>query len=340
VRPHGLAPLLARATVALCSLTICTLVPSAAWAAPNWYLEIPAGAPSEASARRTLALELEGIVVPPDPLRIGDASDDVQLHISVTVESRHLETGAEEWLLVRVWDRGELAGSRRVSAAGHPTTIGRRVALAAAELVRQLAALRTRNRRLAVNRERDSEIERQIEHREAVRHRLALESDVRFLWLPEGAWLLGPSIGLEFNRQLPLRFRTGLSLLAGEICKGPIAPAETPLTSWLDAHAGVYWAPELGAKWSGEVGGLLALTLVDVGGGASVDGIANQSATWTARLGLDFAVARAVGPGARVRFGLGAGALLRPIPIALGDTQTELGGAYLGAQIALLVRRP
>jgi hypothetical protein len=350
VRPHGLAPLFARAAVAPCTLALrtlalrtlalCTLVSSSAWAAPNWYLEMPAGAPSEASARRTLALELEGIAVPPDALRIGDASDDVQLHIAVTVESRHPETGAEEWLLVRVWDRGELAGSRRVSAVGHPTTIGRRVALAAAELVRQLAALRTRNRRLAVRREQDSEIERQIERQQAVRRRVALESDLHFVWAPEGAWLVGPSVGLEFNRQLPLRFRTGLSLLAGEIYKAPIAAAETPLTSWLDAHAGVYWTPEFGTNWSGEVGGLLALALVDVGGGASVDDIANQSATWTARLGAELAISRAIGPGARVRFGFGVGALLRPIPITLGDAETRLGGAYLGAQVALLVRQP
>src|SRR6187402_18160 len=135
---------------------------------------MPPGRLSESAARRTLALELEDIVVPPDPVRIADTSEDVELHVSVTVDSTRSETGQEEWLLVRVWDRGELAGSKRVSAQGHPTTVGRRVALAAAELVRQLGAVRARNRRLEVKREQESEVERHIERREAARRRLAL----------------------------------------------------------------------------------------------------------------------------------------------------------------------
>jgi hypothetical protein len=43
---------------------------------------------------------------------------------------------------------------------------------------------------------------------------------------------------------------------------------------------------------------------------------------------------------ARIRFGLGAGALLRPIPITLDEAEARLGGGYLGAQLALLVRQP
>jgi hypothetical protein len=301
---------------------------------------MPSGAQSEGAARRTLALELEDIVVPPDPSRIGDASEDVQLHVSVTVDSRHVETGAEEWLLVRVWDRGELAGSKRVSAQGHPTTVGRRVALAAAELVRQLGAVRARNRRLEVKREQESEVERHIERREAARRRLALQSELNFVWAADGAWLVGPGLGLEFNRELPWRFRTGLSLLAGELHATPLPAAKTPLWTWLDAHAGVYWTRELGSKYSGEAGGVLALTLVDVGGAANVDGIAGQSTTWTARLGLDLGMSAILSPVIRLRLGLGAGALLRGIPIELDGAETRFGGAYLGARISLLVRQP
>lgn len=156
------------ATIAAVLATLVFVTPLPAAAAPKWYLEMPPDAPSSAVARRTLALELEGVVVPPDPRRIGDTPDDVQFHIAVT---REVGDSGAEWLMVRVWDRGELAGSKRVSALGHPTTVGRRVALAAAELVRQLAAVRARNVRLEAKRQQESEVERMLERREAARRR-------------------------------------------------------------------------------------------------------------------------------------------------------------------------
>jgi len=315
-------------------------VSTSALAAPNWYLEMPAGAPGESAARRTLALELEHTVVPPDPLRIGDTSADIELHISVTRDDPSSETAGGEWLLVRVWDRGEFAGAKRVSAVGHPTTVGRRVALAATELVRHLAALRTRKLRLEAKRQQESEIERRIERREAERRRLSLESDLYATWASDGAWLAGPGLGLELNRELPWRFRTGVSMLAGELYGLRAPGAGSPLISWFDAHAGAYWVKSLGSNLGAEAGGVLALTLVDVGGGASVDGIVGQTTTWTARFGLDVALTTALAPSLRLRVGLGAGALLRPIPIEFMDAETRFGGAYLGARLSLLVRRP
>jgi len=311
-----------------------------AWAAPHWYLEMPPEVPGDVAARRNLALELEGIVVPPDPLRIGDTTEDVHLHISVTVVGEGSASGQHESLLVRVWDRGELAGQKRVSALGHPTTVGRRVALAASELVRQLAAVRARNRRLEVKRQEESEIERRAERRENERRRLALASELTFLWAPDGAWLAGPSIGLELNRELPWRFRAGVGMLAGELTALGLPSSAAPLWSWFDAHAGAYWVKHFGAKWSGEIGSMLTMTLVDLSGGAQADGIAGQRTTWTARFGLDVGASTTLGAPLRLRFGLFAGALLRRMPLESADVETRFGGAYLGARVSLLARRP
>jgi hypothetical protein len=297
---------------------------------------MPSESASESTARRTLGLELEDIVVPPDPLRIADTADDVELHVSVTALAKPSDAGEEQWLLVRVWDRGELAGSKRVSAQGHPTTVGRRVALAAAELVRQLAALRARNRRLELKREHESEVERQIERREASRRRVAIESELNFVWASDGGWLVGPGLGLEFNRELPWRFRAGLSTLAGEVYAPAVARVQTPVWSWFDARVGAYRATALGPNFSGEAGAVLALTLVDVGGGANVDGIEGQSMSWTARIGLDVGASTALGDTLRLRVGFGAGALLRRVPIELDGDEMRFGGAYLGARVSLL----
>jgi hypothetical protein len=256
----------------------------------------------------------------------------------VTVDAKREDTGEAEWLLVRVWDRGELAGSRRVSAQGHPTTVGRRVALAAAELVRQLAALRARNRRLELKREHESEIQRQIERRQTAQRRLAIDSDLQGVWASDGGWLVGPGLGIEFNRELPWRFRTGLSLLAGELHGLPLARAHTPVWSWFDAHVAAYRTAAFGSKWSGEIGGMLALTLIDVGGGANVDGIEGQSTSWTARVGFDLGASVELGQALRLRVGLGAGALLRPVPIELDDSDMHFGGGYLSAHLSLLTR--
>lgn len=321
-------------------LALALLLATPTLAAPKWYLEMPAGVPGESAARRTLALELEGIVVPSDPLRIGDTSADIELHISVIRDDSSPETTPGEWLLVRVWDRGEFAGGKRVSAEGHPTTVGRRIALAAAELVRQLAALRARKLRLESKRQQESEIERELERRAAERRRLALESDLAFTWATDGAWLGGPGLGLELNRELPWRFRTGVSMLAGELYGLRTSRGGAPLITWFDAHAGPYWAKSLGTNSSVEAGGVLALTLVDVGGGASVDGITGQTTTWTARFGLDLGFITSLGPSLRLRVAFGAGALLRPIPIEFMDTETRFGGAYLGTKVSLLARRP
>jgi hypothetical protein len=331
-------PVRSQGTSIALALLLLLLWPGSARAAPKWYLEMPAGAQSESAARRTLALELEDIVVPPDPLRIADTPADVELHVSVTIDAKRADTGEAEWLLVRVWDRGEFAGSRRVSAEGHPTTIGRRVALAAAELVRQLAGVRARSRRLELKREHESEVERLIERRQAGRRRLAIESDLQAVWASDGGLLVGPGLGIEFNRELPWRFRTGLSMLAGEIYGLSLASAETPVWSWFDAHIAAYRTTTLGSKWEGEAGAVLALTLVDVGGGAHVDGIQGQSTSWTARIGFDVGASTALGEALRLRLGLGVGALLRRVPIELEGSETRFGGAYLGARLSLLAR--
>src|SRR5690606_27158198 len=87
-----------------------------------------------------------------------------------------------------------------------------------------------------------------------------------------------------------------------------------------------------------EGGVLLAASAVHLGGGLSAEAFSALSDTWSARLGLSTAALASVGDWGRVRTGVSAGALLRPVPYGQEGLATSLSGAFLGAELVLLVR--
>jgi hypothetical protein len=307
------------------------------WASPNWYLELPEELVSETTARRTLALELREVQVPADPLREGDQARFVQLHVSVSPEAPSGESERPEFLVVEVWDRGQSAGRRRISAHGHPSTVGRRVALAAVELVRQLVVHRERLQLEQEARKREEEETRLERARSAERSRLGLGARASFLSFPEGGWLLGPGLELEFNGELPLRIRAATDYRLGSIRMVEEGSSERYAWSHFDFSLAALWTKRL-RRAEVELGLGGAVSAVHLGGGLESEQLTALSDTWSARLGLSAGALLPVGSWGRFRAGLSAGGVLRPVPYGQDGVATSLGGFFVGVETVLLVR--
>ena len=284
---------------------------------------------SRPAVELAVALELREVEIPGDPRRPEDAAKDVSLHI-------RLESSADA-ILVSLWDRGELAGKRRVSSGGHPRVMARRVGLAVGELARQLSARRSR---LVQELERDTFLAQEQE-KEFVRlqrlHDLGLRADFQGLFFASGAYLFGPSVGIEFNDHFPVRFATGLSWMAGGIpalsdsSLGQTNPSWSLFDLWLRMdHA---WALREPAWVTAGVD--VAVSAVHVGGATEVDQIDFQRDTYTARLGGRVGYAHSFTETVRVRAEISFGSLLRSIPMQLGSQRIDLGGGYLGLHLGV-----
>ncbi|HXS17121.1 MAG TPA: hypothetical protein VN764_08030, partial [Polyangiaceae bacterium] len=127
-------------SAALAALGLLLWTSLAAAKPPSWYLQLSAPTADERAVRQAIALELSEIDIPADPLREAGHDGEVSLHIEVTE--------AERRFVVVLWDRGELAGRRVVSASGEPRVITRRLGLVVAELARDLRDRRLRAARM------------------------------------------------------------------------------------------------------------------------------------------------------------------------------------------------
>lgn len=311
-----------RCPLLLCSVALFGVSPAVA--AEQWYVQFVGDEVSESAVNLAVALELREVEIPGDPRRSGDSPGDVSLHI-------RLETSSDS-IVVSLWDRGDLAGRRRVSNGGHPRVMARRVGLAVGELARELSSRRSH---LLQARQRDTFLaqEQEKEFRRLKRlHDLGLRTDFQGLMFESGAYLLGPSVGIEFNDHFPLRFGAGLSWMAGAVpvlSDSSLArtnPSWSAYDLWLRMdHA---WGLREPAWVTAGVD--VAVTAVHAGGGTEVDQIAQQRDTYTARLGGRVGYAYSFTESVRVRAEISGGSLLRSIPMQLGRERLDLGGAYLG----------
>src|SRR6188768_997779 len=196
-------------SAALAALGLLLWTSLAAAKPPSWYLQLSAPTADERAARQAIALELSEIDIPADPLREAGHDGEVSLHIEVTE--------AERRFVVVLWDRGELAGRRVVSASGEPRVITRRLGLVVAELARDLRDRRLRAARMFEQERRFVERRALVSAYRAQQRALGLRAGLRTEVAPEGAFLLGPTVGAEFNNHFPLRLVTGLSWGAGQV---------------------------------------------------------------------------------------------------------------------------
>jgi hypothetical protein len=307
------------------------LATSSALAADKWYVEFPDEKFDESLVRRAVALELREVDIPGDPRRDEESPEKVSLHIALERE--------ETTLFVSLWDRGEFVGRRRVSSSKQPRVLARRVGLAVGELGRQLAARRYRVAQ-RIQREAFLADEREKERRIALRKQdLGLQADFRGLILPQGAFLVGPSLGLELNEIYPLRFSAGLSWMAGavptlsETTLGQTAPRWSSLELWLAGD----WLREVNEQLAVSVGGLLAVSAVHVSGSTEVDEIPFQRDTYTSRAGMRIGAQWAHSDLLRWRADVSGGLILRPIPMRHGLTRTDLGGGFIGLSLGATI---
>ncbi len=311
------------------------MVVSVLWAPPlhagsRTFVEMgdTGGRVDEALVRRLIALELGDVTVPANPRFPGDLREDVVLHCRVVPD--------EGGLRVEVWERGDAAGARRVSLQGSSQLVARRVALAAAELARRLArdriALQKRMEREArAEEERASDRAKREEQR-----RLALSARAKGVAFFEGAYLLGPELGVQLNHEYPLRIEMGLGWLGGSVS------ALSPAAGWSAAEFSLspaYVFPKSG--WELALRVPLTATLLHMRDGVNVDDISGEHDTWTARAGLGIAAQPRVASHLRLDLGLSAGLLMRPVPLSRiqdgADEAERFGGGFAELTLGVLL---
>jgi hypothetical protein len=286
------------------------------------------GRVDDALVRRLIRLELGDVSVPENPRFPGDRSEDVVLYCRVAPED-----GA---LLVEVWERGDAAGARRVSLQGSSQLVARRVALAAAELARRLARDRNALQRRMEREARAEEQRARDEARRAEQRRLALSARAVGVAFFEGAYLVGPELGMQLNHEYPLRIEMGLRWLGGSVS------ALSPSAGWSAAEFSLtpaYVFPK--TAWDLVIRAPLTATMLHLNDGVSVDDISGEHDTWTARAGLGVAVQPRVSSHLRLDMGLSAGMVLRPVPLArIQDGEDELerfGGGFAELTLGVLL---
>ncbi len=320
-----------RAALSGACVLLCAVWPSTALAGSRTLVEMgdTGGRVDEALVRRLIALELGEVNVPDNPRVPGDRGDEVVLYCRVAADG--------DGLLVEVWDRGDPAGARRVSLQGSSQLVARRVALAAAELARRLA----RDRVLLEKRlEREAlalEAERAEQADSAARRRLALSARAAGVALFEGAYLVGPELGVQLNRDHPLRIEMALGWLGGSVS----ALSETAGWSAAELTLSPGWVFTPRPSWEVTLGAPVTATLVHLRDGVSVDDISGERDTWTARAGLGLSVTRRVASGTRLEAGVSAGMLLRPVRLARvqagEDDFARLHGGFAQLTLGVLV---
>ena len=298
-------------------------------AVEKWYVEFSDQSLDESVVRRAVALELREVEIPGDPRREGDSPDKVSLRVLVVQDGGSIE--------VSLWDRGEYVGRRRVSSSSHPRVLARRVGLAVGELGRQLSARRSRLIQV-IQREEFLADEREAERRRLNRLRsVGLRADANTLIMPKGAYLAGPSLGIELNREFPLRLGVGASWMAGalpalsEHTAVRVGPAWSLFDLWFNAD----YVFEVAERSWMTLGATTAHSVVHVSGATEVDEISLERDTYTVRAGARLGYSFEVRSGMRLRGEVAGGSLLRTIPLRYGSTRLDLGGPYLGLNLGI-----
>lgn len=319
--------------IILASVLLLTLWTGDVRAAEKWYVEFSQGEFEESQIRRAVALELREVEIPGNPERPDDGPLDVSLRILITQEGDFLE--------VSLWDRGEYAGRRRVSHGTESRILARRVGLAVGELGRQLAGQRERGARKLRREALAFELSQKKLRRERRLRDMTLRAGGSSLWVPQGAWLLGPRLGFEFNEHYPVRVVPEVSWMAGPVVALSDATLGKTAPEWsmFDLSLAVKYALALRPDSSLDLGGLLGVGTVHLSGASSVDGILGQRDTWTARGAFQVGFSRRITDDVRFHVDLAGGSFLRRIPITYGATDLRLGGGFVGIDFGVVLAR-
>ncbi len=283
----------------------------------------------ERVVRQSIALEIAEIEIPNDPLR-GEQQDEASLHIEVEK--------SENKISVALWDRGEYAGRRSISTSGPGRLIARRIGLAVAELARDLRDRRERAERRMNQEQRFAERRALMSVYRAKQRALGMKVGLRGEALTQGAFLMGPHAGVEFNGEFPLRLSAGLGWSTGWVSalRRESADRHSPPWSKWQLEWGADWVvqPELDTQWS--LGLHAGASIVHVGSGAELDQIERQRESYSAQLGIRLAWARQHELGVWPRLEVELGRVLRPLPVDYANHHRRLGGFYVSLGISAL----
>ncbi len=269
--------------------------------------------------RRRVELELADVAVPP---ALGQRE--------AALFFRVLYAGSGQ-LRVELWERGVAYGSRVVAGAtdGGPL-LARRVALAAAELARELSDTREDE---AADRVEAARHEHELElaaHRRTLDGPRALRVGAAAAWSPKLAYV-GPSVAAELD--VYRKARLDFDVSAGFGAAGGSAALETlslgigPARRWV-----------LGPRWDLDLALRAAASLLEFSDARGVDRLARERQSWTAgieaRVRLEPRLSRAV----RLVLGVGAGELLRRVPLELASgRQKDLDGPFLAGELGIVL---
>ncbi|HEV8548298.1 MAG TPA: hypothetical protein VGQ57_04700 [Polyangiaceae bacterium] len=271
------------------------------------------------AVRRLVQLELSDVTVRPAP-----GQRDTALFVRVL--------GARDGeLRVELWERGLSYGSRVVVGATDSTQlVARRVALAAAELARELSDERDDQAH-----EAEEARQRALAAARAVRDRTrngprALRSGFVGVWGDQIA-LAGPELVGEIDLYGTSRLDLGASFTAGAL-QGHHSAQSYALT------LGVGRRYTFGRSLALDGGAGFEASVLDFPDVYGVDGIPGQHQTWTARANGMLRVEARLSRGVRLAVGLGGGVPLRSVPIEVveGDTR-RLNGPVLLGELALVI---
>jgi hypothetical protein len=239
-------------------------------------------------------------------------------------------------LRVELWESGEYHGARTLNGAGeNPQLVARRVALAAAELGRRLA--RKRSAQLARDaRLREQRLARERRKREKTQDGpLALRSEVAVAGVPSELGALGVALTGELTLRGPLRLDLGASLLAGNL-DGGAGPRLEALLEGLSL--GPSYRLALGRALDLDLGATAAAYLLQVPSAGSLDAIAGQDSTWTARASGSARLQLRLSRQVRASLGGELGGLLRSVRYTGSDAQPlTLQGMWWGALLGVVV---
>lgn len=276
--------------------------------------------------RRLVGLELSDIDVPELPGLPADTIPTLFFRVLVASPSS---------LRVELWQLGSRHGSRSVSSIGAPQLITRRIALAAAELARQLR----QDRRLAMSKAKQKKPEEPKEqHRTAgapLHARLAFEAGTAAAAVGLGNyWLVGPALGGSLRFDTGARLALGLRWLAGGVPR--MAPDGA--MRWLELSLSPSYAMACGARCAVDVGATAAVAAVHATRARGVDSTPSMLDTWTGRATGHVRLELHLAPGLRLSAGPEVGATLRRFAVEdISGRTRRLGGLYLGGALSFVI---
>ena len=308
-------------------LSAALFLPAWVQAAPRWYLETLGEGFDKAALGRAVAVEFHEIELPADPERPMDTPLDVQLHVEVQ--------RTPEGLRVRIWDRGELLGSRLVSRRGQGSIVARRLALAAGEIVREAAekrAARAQDLEAAALQVRAQD---ELARQRAAAEELAVIGAFDALVLPGAASAFGPSLGLSFNTHIPVRLNLGLSVLGGPLSLMDAGGPPGATWSLYEARAAALYSARALPHFRLEFGPQLGAGAVRSSSAVTVDQTASEHVTWSLRFFGEVRALYEPSPGLGWFLSASGGGLLRPIPLTSGALDEHLQGGFVGLSLGL-----